>query len=79
MNNQYIAVIDSGIGGISVLRELIKSFPCEKFLYFGDNKNTPYGNKSKRDLLNLAIHNINILKSYPIKAIVLACNTLSVN
>ena len=57
MDNQYIAVMDSGIGGISVLTELIKNFPNQNFLYFGDNDNAPYGNRSKQDLLNLAIHN----------------------
>ena len=46
---------------------------------FGDNNNSPYGNRSKKNLLSLAIHNIDILKAYPIKMIVLACNTLSVN
>lgn len=79
MEKQYIAVMDSGIGGISVLIELIKNFPFESFLYFGDNENAPYGNRTKQELLSLSIHNINILKKYPIKAIVLACNTLSVN
>ena len=79
MNKQYIAVVDSGIGGISVLTELIKNFPNQNFLYLGDNDNAPYGNRSKQNLLSLCIHNINILKQYPIKAIVLACNTLSVN
>ena len=79
MDNQYIAVVDSGIGGISVLIELIKNFPNQNYLYFGDNDNAPYGNRSKQNLLSLAIHNIDILKQYPVKAIVLACNTLSVN
>ena len=79
MNNEYIAVLDSGIGGISVLKELEKSFPFERFLYFGDNLNSPYGNRSRLNLLSLAIHNINIIKTYPVKMIVLACNTLSVN
>ena len=79
MDSGYIAVLDSGIGGISVLRELENFFPFEHFLYFGDNQNAPYGNRSTRNLLSLTIHNINILKAYPIKMIVLACNTLSVN
>ena len=79
MNSGYIAVVDSGIGGISVLYELEKAFPFEQFLYFGDNQNAPYGNRSKQNLLSLVINNIDILKKYPIKMIVLACNTLSVN
>ncbi len=79
MDRRYIAVLDSGIGGISVLKQLEKAFPSEQFLYFGDNLNSPYGNRSKQNLLSLTIHNIDILKTYPIKILVLACNTLSVN
>ncbi len=79
MNKQYIAVIDSGVGGISVLNKLVKNFPNQRFLYYGDNDNAPYGNRSRQDLLSLAIHNIDIIKQFPVKAIVLACNTLSVN
>ena len=79
MSSGYIAVLDSGIGGISVLYELEKVFPFEQFLYFGDNQNAPYGNRSRQNLLSLAIHNINIIKKYPVKILVLACNTLSVN
>ncbi len=79
MNSGYIAVLDSGIGGISVLKKLEKAFPFENFLYFGDNLNAPYGNRSRQNLLSLTIHNINIIKTYPVKMIVLACNTLSVN
>lgn len=79
MNSGYIAVLDSGIGGISVLKKLEKAFPFENFLYFGDNLNSPYGNRSRQNLLSLAIHNIDIIKTYPLKMLVLACNTLSVN
>ena len=79
MNNQSIAVIDSGFGGISVLHELVKSFPTEHFIYFGDNDNAPYGNLSKHNLLRLVIKSIDLVKGYNPKGIVLACNTLSVN
>ena len=79
MIDSYIAVIDSGIGGISVLKELVKNFPTERFLYFGDNFNAPYGNKGRKELLSLTLSNLNIILRYNVKAIVLACNTLSVN
>ena len=79
MERQYIALMDSGIGGISVLHKLIKKFPNESFLYFGDNDNAPYGNRSKQNLLSLTMNNINQIKRYDIKALILACNTLSVN
>ena len=79
MKQGYIAVIDSGIGGISLLSDLIKNFPNEKFLYLGDNNNAPYGEKSKHELIALTMKNIDYVKSFGIKAIVFACNTISVN
>lgn len=78
MNNGYIGVLDSGVGGISTLLELIKVMPNERYLYFGDNKNAPYGNRTERDLLSLTARNIFYLGTFGLKAIVLACNTLSV-
>ena len=79
MNNGYIAVFDSGIGGLSVLKELIRELPNEKFLYLGDNQNAPYGNKGISELKKLTAKNLDYLKQYNIKALVIACNTLSVN
>ncbi len=70
-----IAVIDSGVGGISVLRELIKIMPKERFLYFGDSKNAPYGTKSKSEVLDLTRENMKELQKRGIKALVIACNT----
>ena len=77
MDNKYIALLDSGIGGISLLTELWKLMPDERFLYFGDNDNAPYGNRTERNLLELSIKNINYIMSYGVKILVLACNTLS--
>ncbi|MBR1967890.1 MAG: aspartate/glutamate racemase family protein [Clostridia bacterium] len=79
MQNDFIAVIDSGIGGMSVLKALTKNFPNERFLYFGDNLNAPYGNRSVQNLLSITMRNIDYIKRFGVKAIVLACNTLSVN
>ncbi len=79
MKNQSIAVIDSGVGGISVLKKLVKTFPNEHFIYFGDNDNAPYGNLSRHNLLKIAIQSIDVIKKHRIKGIVLACNTLSVS
>ncbi len=70
-----IAVIDSGVGGISVLRELCALMPNEDFIYFGDSKNAPYGSKSREEVLDLTRENLARLKEYGIKAIVIACNT----
>ncbi len=79
MSDTFIAVLDSGIGGISVLRDIVNEFPNEKYLYLGDNKNAPYGNKSVDELWRLTKKNINIIKGYPVKCLVVGCNTLSVN
>ncbi len=79
MNNDYIAVWDSGIGGLSVLKQLVKAMPNEKFLYFGDNNNAPYGSKTLRELKSIVIENVTYIKSFGIKALVVACNTLSLN
>lgn len=77
MKKRFIAVIDSGIGGLSLLKELVKAMPNEQFLYYGDNRNAPYGNKTKRELLSLVIDVILSVKRYNVKAIVFGCNTIS--
>jgi len=78
VNSGYIAVFDSGIGGLSVLNELIRIMPNERYIYFGDNRNSPYGCKSERELLSLTFNVISEILNYPVKAIVVGCNTLSV-
>lgn len=70
-----IAVFDSGVGGISVLRELVKVMPNENFIYFGDSANAPYGSKSKAQVLSITRKNLEFLMSRGIKAFVIACNT----
>lgn len=77
MNDGYIAILDSGIGGLSVLSELLRIMPNEKYLYFGDNDNAPYGNRTFRDLLHITFKSIDAIKRYNIKALVIGCNTLS--
>lgn len=70
-----IAVLDSGVGGISVLAELIKALPHEDFLYFGDSANAPYGTKTRTEVLEITRSNLQMLMQRGIKAFVLACNT----
>ncbi len=80
MNNGYVAIIDSGIGGFSVLAEAAKTaLADERFLYFGDNRNAPYGNKSKGELYALLRKNLDSVLKYDVKAVVVACNTLSLS
>ena len=71
----YIAVFDSGVGGISVLRQLRKILPLEKFLYFGDSANAPYGTRSREEIQALALNVAEKLVKRDIKALVVACNT----
>ncbi len=71
----YIAVFDSGVGGISVLRELVKHMPGERFLYFGDSANAPYGTRTLEQIRALTLEAAQKLVRQPIKALVVACNT----
>lgn len=70
-----IGVFDSGLGGISVLAQMIISLPKEKFLYFGDSNNAPYGEKTKEEVLCLSKHISKGLINRGSKALVVACNT----
>jgi len=71
----YIAVFDSGVGGISVLKHLIRQMPGERFLYFGDSANAPYGSRTTEDVRRLSLNVVEKLCSQGIKALVVACNT----
>jgi len=72
----YIAVFDSGVGGISVLRHLIRYLPGERFLYFGDSANAPYGSRTTEEVRQLTLAAVKKLTTeYPVKAVVIACNT----
>lgn len=74
-----IGVIDSGIGGLTVLKELIKNYPNNQYIYYGDTLNNPYGNKNKYELFKLSKKMIDYLVSEDVEAVVIACGTLSVN
>ena len=74
-SDSYIAVFDSGVGGISVLRHLVRLMPQERFLYFGDSANAPYGTKTKEQVRILTFAAAEMLIKKGIKALVVACNT----
>lgn len=74
-NENAIGVFDSGLGGVSVLKELIKTMPNEKFLYYGDSANAPYGIKTKEEITERCIDIIEFFLTKGVKAIVIACNT----
>ena len=73
--DDYIAVFDSGVGGISVLRQLLKELPQEKFLYFGDSINAPYGVRPREEVAQLTDAALQKLLPRGLKAFVIACNT----
>lgn len=74
--HDYIAVFDSGVGGISVLRHLVRQMPGERYLYFGDSANAPYGSRTTEEVRQLTFAAVEkLMREYPIKALVLACNT----
>ena len=71
----YIAVFDSGVGGLSVLRHLRDQLPGERFAYFGDSANAPYGTRSREEVCRLTLAAAERLMSRGLKALVVACNT----
>ena len=75
MNNNAIGVFDSGVGGMTVLKELMKTLPNENFVYFGDTKRFPYGSKSKETIIELTRKRIENLILKDVKLIVIACGT----
>jgi glutamate racemase len=73
-----IGVFDSGVGGLTVLRELLRALPAETFLYFGDTARFPYGTKSKETVTRYAVEIANyLITRHDIKLLVVACNTAS--
>ena len=70
-----VAVFDSGLGGISVLRELVRTLPMENYLYFGDSLHAPYGTKTPEEVTQLSLQAAQKLLAQGAKALVVACNT----
>ena len=75
MQSDYIAIFDSGVGGLSVLRELLQIMPNERYLYFGDSANAPYGSRPTQEVRALTLAAAEKLVARGIKALVIACNT----
>lgn len=75
MDNRPIGIFDSGVGGITVLKEIQKRLPNEHLIYLGDTKNFPYGNKSKEEIIKFSIQNVEYLIKKNVKIIVIACGT----
>ncbi len=72
-----VGVFDSGVGGLTVVREIARNLPDENIIYFGDTARVPYGNKSKETVLRYSRQILRFLTGQGVKAIVVACNTAS--
>lgn len=72
-----IGVFDSGLGGLSAVKELMKALPYEDIVYFGDTGRVPYGNRSRDTIIKYAAQDVNFLLSHNVKAVVAACGTVS--
>ena len=72
-----IGIIDSGIGGFTVVKELRELLPNESIIYYGDNLNCPYGNRSKEEILRLTLDMLDFLNEKKVKVVGIACNTIS--
>ena len=79
MDNRPIGVFDSGVGGLTVVKQLMKVLENESIVYFGDTARVPYGNKSKETVTKFSRQDIRFLLSKDVKAVVIACNTASSN
>ena len=72
-----IGVFDSGIGGLTVMKALMRELPKESIIYFGDTARVPYGSKSKSTIVKFSMENVEFLLRFGVKCIVIACNTSS--
>lgn len=75
--NRPIGLFDSGIGGLTVLKEVLTELPDESYVYFGDTARVPYGNKSKDTITRFSMQNVQFLQSLDVKLCVVACHTAS--
>ncbi len=79
MDTRPIGVFDSGVGGLTVVKQIMKVMPHENIVYFGDTARVPYGTKSKEAVTKYSKQNVRFLLSKDVKAIIVACNTASSN
>lgn len=79
MKKRYIGVFDSGIGGLTTVRQIRENLPNENIVFFGDTENMPYGEKSREQIISLTLNDIDVIRNYDLKAIIIACNTADCN
>lgn len=79
MDHRPIGIFDSGLGGLTALRELRRILPGEDLVYFGDTGRVPYGTKGRETILRYARQDVAFLRTFELKAVVVACGTVSAN
>ena len=79
MDSRAVGVFDSGLGGLTAVRRLRAILPSENIIYFGDTSRVPYGGRSRETLLKFARQDVHFVRSFDIKAILVACGTVSTN
>lgn len=77
LNEKAIGIFDSGVGGLTVAKQIFKKLPFENVIYFGDTARTPYGPRSAEIVRKFSVQNISFLSTQRVKLIVVACNTAS--
>lgn len=77
LRNRPVGVFDSGVGGLTVAREIMRQLPNERIVYFGDTARVPYGNKSRETIIKFSRQIVRFLQTQQVKAIVVACNSAS--
>lgn len=77
MDNRSIGVFDSGLGGLTAVKQISKELPSENIIYFGDTGRVPYGTRSRETIIKYSKNDVNFLMSKDVKAVVVACGTAS--
>ncbi len=77
MDNRSIGVFDSGLGGLTAVKQIMRELPCESITYFGDTGRVPYGTRSRDTIIKYSKNDVNFLLSCDVKMIVVACGTVS--
>src|SRR5699024_338 len=77
MDNRPIGVFDSGLGGLTAVKELMRILPNERILYFGDTGRVPYGSRGRETIRRYAKQDMNFLLQHDVKAVLAACGTVS--
>ena len=77
MDNRPIGIFDSGLGGLTCVREVMNIMPGEDIIYFGDTGRVPYGTRSSATIVKYVRQDINFLRKFDIKFIIIACGTAS--